>query len=150
MINGNDCMKLTVCLLASEAAPLSKTGGLADVSAALTKYLHGSGHDVRLFTPLYKSIDRAKFGAQPLRTLQHFEVQVDPRGTVRSRDLYLTHLSSSSLRRNPSTSLSLSFTFRSARRRSSRARASARSASEVARAARVRAERRSRASACAR
>src|SRR5690349_7756764 len=79
MINGNDCMKLTVCLLASEAAPLSKTGGLADVSAALTKYLHGSGHDVRLFTPLYKSIDRAKFGAQPLRTLQHFEVQVDPR-----------------------------------------------------------------------
>jgi starch synthase len=69
-------MKLTVCLLASEAAPFSKTGGLADVSAALTKYLHASGHDVRLFTPLYKSIDRAKVGAQPLQTLQHFNVDV--------------------------------------------------------------------------
>jgi len=45
-------MTLTVCLMASEAAPLSKTGGLADVSSALTKYLHAAGHDVRLFTPL--------------------------------------------------------------------------------------------------
>jgi len=69
-------MKLTVCLLASEATPLSKTGGLADVSAALTKYLHSSGHDVRLFTPLYKSIDRTKIGAQPLENLQRFEVPV--------------------------------------------------------------------------
>jgi starch synthase len=71
-------MKLTVCLLASEAAPLSKTGGLADVSSALTKYLHFSGHDVRLFTPLYKSIDRAKFGAKPLEGLQRLEVPVGP------------------------------------------------------------------------
>ena len=71
-------MKLTVCLLASEATPLSKTGGLADVSAALTKYLHAAGHDVRLFTPLYKSIDRAKFGAQPVPALQQFDVAVGP------------------------------------------------------------------------
>jgi starch synthase len=71
-------MKLTVCLLASEATPLSKTGGLADVSSALTKYLHSAGHDVRLFTPLYKSIDRVKVGAQPLQTLQDFNVDVGP------------------------------------------------------------------------
>jgi starch synthase len=71
-------MKLTVCLLASEAAPLSKTGGLADVSGALTKYLHSIGHDVRLFTPLYKSIDRVKIGARPVGELQHFEVRVGP------------------------------------------------------------------------
>jgi len=69
-------MKLSVCLLASEAAPLSKTGGLADVSAALTKYLHSVGHDVRLFTPLYKSIDREKIGARPMESLQDFEVPV--------------------------------------------------------------------------
>ena len=69
-------MKLSVCLLASEATPLSKTGGLADVSAALTKYLHSVGHDVRLFTPLYKSIDRVKIGARPLESLQDFEVPV--------------------------------------------------------------------------
>src|ERR1700756_2659192 len=69
-------MKLTVCLLASEAAPLSKTGGLADVSAALTKYLHSAGHDVRLFTPLYSSIDRARFPMHPVEGLQNFDVEV--------------------------------------------------------------------------
>ena len=69
-------MKLSVCLLASEATPLSKTGGLADVSGALTKYLHSVGHDVRLFTPLYKSIDRVKIGARVLDGLQDFEVPV--------------------------------------------------------------------------
>ena len=50
---------LAIALLSSEVAPLSKTGGLADVVAALGKLLHAEGHDVRLFTPLYGSIDRA-------------------------------------------------------------------------------------------
>ena len=36
--------KLAICLLATaEVAPLSKTGGLADVAAALTKHLHAGG-----------------------------------------------------------------------------------------------------------
>jgi starch synthase len=69
-------MKLSVCLLASEAAPLSKTGGLADVSSALTKYLHGAGHDVRLFTPFYSSIDRTKFTVRPVDGLQQVQLEV--------------------------------------------------------------------------
>src|SRR5690349_25161251 len=69
-------MTLTVCLLASEAAPLSKTGGLADVSSSLTKYLHSAGHDVRLFTPLYSSIDRAKFPMRPVEGLQNMDIGV--------------------------------------------------------------------------
>jgi starch synthase len=69
-------MSLTVCLLASEAAPLSKTGGLADVSSALTKYLHAAGHDVRLFTPLYSSINRSKFAMQPVEGMQNMDVGV--------------------------------------------------------------------------
>jgi starch synthase len=69
-------MTLTVCLMASEAAPLSKTGGLADVSSALTKYLHAAGHDVRLFTPLYSSIDRGKFPMRPVEGLQNMDVAV--------------------------------------------------------------------------
>jgi len=69
-------MSLTVCLLASEAAPLSKTGGLADVSSALTKYLHAAGHDVRLFTPLYSSINRSRFPMQPVEGLQNMDVGV--------------------------------------------------------------------------
>ena len=53
-------MPLRICFIASEVAPLAKTGGLADVAGALTKYLHAAGHDVRLFMPLYRQIDRAQ------------------------------------------------------------------------------------------
>jgi starch synthase len=69
-------MTLSVCLLASEAAPLSKTGGLADVSSALTKYLHEAGHDVRLFTPLYSSVDRARLSLEPLPQLRNVELHL--------------------------------------------------------------------------
>ena len=77
-------MTLTVCLMASEAAPLSKTGGLADVSSALTKYLHAAGHHVRLFTPLYSSIDRGKFRLRPVEGLQNMDVVVGPHRYVMS------------------------------------------------------------------
>jgi starch synthase len=60
---------LTVCLLASEVEPLSKTGGLGDVAGALTRYLHAAGHDVRCFTPLYSGIDQQSFPAEPVAGL---------------------------------------------------------------------------------
>ncbi|MDB5034932.1 MAG: hypothetical protein JWQ98_2173 [Chlorobi bacterium] len=47
----------TVCFVSSEVAPFSKTGGLADVAGALPKYLSAEGFEVRVFTPLYDSID---------------------------------------------------------------------------------------------
>src|SRR5437868_14327133 len=65
--------KLAICLLASEVEPLSKTGGLADVAGALTRSLHRAGHDVRLFTPCYASIDRAGIEAEPVAGLQRSE-----------------------------------------------------------------------------
>jgi starch synthase len=77
-------MTLTVCLLASEATPFSKTGGLADVSSSLTKYLHSTGHDVRLFTPLYSAIDRNKFPMRPVEGLQDMDVPVGPHRYVMS------------------------------------------------------------------
>ncbi len=77
-------MTLSVCLLAAEVAPLSKTGGLADVAGALAKYLTAAGHDVRLFTPLYASIDRAKFAVQPVDGLQHVPLQIGPHHYVYS------------------------------------------------------------------
>jgi starch synthase len=57
---------LAICLLASEVAPLSKTGGLADVTAALAKHLHAAGHDARLFTPHYTGAARDVTAAEPL------------------------------------------------------------------------------------
>ncbi len=43
-------------MLASEAQPFSKTGGLADVATALPKALGKLGHDVTLITPRYRGV----------------------------------------------------------------------------------------------
>jgi starch synthase len=51
---------LNILFVSSEVAPYAKTGGLADVAAALPRYLHRAGHDVRVFLPLYDRIDRTK------------------------------------------------------------------------------------------
>jgi len=48
------------------------------VAGALTKYLHAAGHDVRLFTPGYASIDRAAFDAEPLAGLTQLPLAVGP------------------------------------------------------------------------
>jgi starch synthase len=47
---------LKIALVASEVAPFAKTGGLADVAAALGRALHRGGHDVRLFLPRYGTL----------------------------------------------------------------------------------------------
>lgn len=48
---------MKILLAASEAVPFCKTGGLADVAAALSQKLGGSGHDVCLFLPKYMDIE---------------------------------------------------------------------------------------------
>src|SRR3954469_6357061 len=55
---------LRVLFVTSECAPLSKTGGLADVSAALPAALHAQGVDVRVLVPAYGDA-----GAAPTRAL---------------------------------------------------------------------------------
>ena len=47
---------LRIVMIASEAQPFSKTGGLADVASALPKALGRLGHDVTLITPRYRGI----------------------------------------------------------------------------------------------
>jgi len=51
---------MNVLLVASEMAPYAKTGGLGDVVGALPKRLRQLGHDVRVFVPLYNTIDTRK------------------------------------------------------------------------------------------
>ena len=43
-------------MIASEAQPFSKTGGLADVAGALPKALARLGHDVTVITPRYRGV----------------------------------------------------------------------------------------------
>ena len=67
---------LRICAIASEAAPFAKTGGLADVAGALTKYLHAHGHDVRLFMPLHRAINRKHWPMDPAGALTGLSVQL--------------------------------------------------------------------------
>ncbi len=46
--------------VASEMAPFAKTGGLADVMAALPAHLVRAGHDARVVMPLYDTVDTKK------------------------------------------------------------------------------------------
>jgi starch synthase len=57
---------LNVLCVASEMAPFAKTGGLADVMAALPRQLARAGHDVRVFLPLYDTAKTAGRTLEPL------------------------------------------------------------------------------------
>jgi starch synthase len=70
--------KLNICLATSELAPLAKTGGLADVSAALSAYLYREGHDIRVLMPLYSSIKREHLDIEPVENLQNLVTSVGP------------------------------------------------------------------------
>ncbi len=69
-------MPLRICFIASEVSPLAKTGGLADVAGALAKYLHNAGHDVRLFMPLYRQVDRRQLDMWPVEFLRDIPLQL--------------------------------------------------------------------------
>ncbi|MDH3408252.1 MAG: glycogen/starch synthase, partial [Gammaproteobacteria bacterium] len=70
--------KLKICLATSELAPLAKSGGLADVSAALSAYLHREGHDIRVLMPFYSSIRREGLEIEPILNLQNLTVRIGP------------------------------------------------------------------------
>jgi glycogen synthase len=48
---------VNILYVTSEVARYAKTGGLADVSAALPQCLRRAGHDVRVFLPYYSRVD---------------------------------------------------------------------------------------------
>lgn len=56
---------LKILMAATEAVPLAKTGGLADVAGALPRELARQGHDVRLAIPRYGGIDGRACGLEP-------------------------------------------------------------------------------------
>jgi len=68
--------KLKICLASAELAPLAKTGGLADVTAALAAYLHEAGHDVCLLMPRYAQLESQGLQIMPVAGLQNLSMRI--------------------------------------------------------------------------
>ncbi len=60
-----DNRPLKILMVATEAVPFAKEGGVADVIGSLPKDLAALGHDVRVFIPRYGSIDLLRWKLQP-------------------------------------------------------------------------------------
>lgn len=64
-------MPMKVLFVSSEAFPLIKTGGLADVSGSLPNALQGLGVDIRILMPGYPSVLNQLTDLQPIGALHH-------------------------------------------------------------------------------
>ena len=78
---------MRVVMIAGEAAPYAKVGGLADVIGALPPHLEGLGVAVSIIIPRYRSIDLQRHGFHPYPVSEHlnFDVQTSvlPKSSVR-------------------------------------------------------------------
>jgi starch synthase len=70
---------LRVLVASSEVAPFAKTGGLADVTAALASYLHKAGHEPRILLPLYKRVRMSGIALEPVPGLQEIPMRMGGR-----------------------------------------------------------------------
>lgn len=68
--------KLKILFVTSEVVPFVKTGGLADVSAALSKALTEMGHEVRLVIPKYGAVDERKYKVHDIIRLKDIAVKI--------------------------------------------------------------------------
>src|SRR5258708_3682505 len=60
-----DDIHFKILMVATEAVPLAKEGGVADVIGSLPKELAALGHEVCVFLPRYGTIDPARWALQP-------------------------------------------------------------------------------------
>mgnify|MGYP000073681258 CR=1 FL=1 len=74
--------KLKILFVTSEAIPFVKTGGLADVSAALPKMLTEMGHEVRLVIPKYGAVDERKFKVHDIIRLKDISIKIGDKDVV--------------------------------------------------------------------
>jgi starch synthase len=71
-----DTPRRSVLMIGSEALPFSKTGGLADVLAALPPAIARLGWDVTLFTPRYRGVTAGEFREHFWLTVGGYFVEV--------------------------------------------------------------------------
>lgn len=71
--------RLNICLVCSELTPLAKTGGLADVTAALSDYFHSAGHPLLVLTPFYATLDVSGFVVESVPGLEELSITLGDR-----------------------------------------------------------------------
>ena len=69
---------MKVCFVTSECVPYAKTGGLADVSGALPQALARLGCSVKVFLPLYQSINTIEHDLSFCEDLYELRVDLGP------------------------------------------------------------------------
>jgi len=74
--------KLKILFVTSEIVPFMKTGGLADVSAALPQMLSEMGHEVRIVVPKYGAVDDRKFKIHEIVRLKDLQVKIGDKDVV--------------------------------------------------------------------
>ena len=74
--------KLKILFVSSEVVPFVKTGGLADVSAALPQMLSEMGHEVRIVVPKYGAVDDRKFKIHEVVRLKDLSVKIGDKDVV--------------------------------------------------------------------
>ena len=73
---------LKILFVTSEVIPFMKTGGLADVSAALPQKLMELGHQVRIIAPKYGAIDERKHKIHEVVRLKDLTTQIGKKEVV--------------------------------------------------------------------
>lgn len=68
--------KYKILFVTSEVVPFMKTGGLADVSSALTQKLTEMGHQVRIVVPKYGAIDERKYKIHEVVRLKDLKTKI--------------------------------------------------------------------------
>jgi starch synthase len=74
--------KYKILFVTSEVVPFVKTGGLADVSAALPQTLAEMGHEVRIVVPKYGAVDDRKFKIHEVVRLKDLIVQIGDKEVI--------------------------------------------------------------------
>ncbi len=74
--------KLKILFVTSEVVPFVKTGGLADVSAALPQMLSELGHEVRIVVPKYGAVDDRKYKIHEVVRLKDLSIKIGDKEVV--------------------------------------------------------------------
>ncbi|MBE0642848.1 MAG: glycogen synthase GlgA [Bacteroidetes bacterium] len=84
---------MSILFVSSEVVPFAKTGGLADVSAALPQVVRELGHDIRIIMPKFAAVSDRKFKIHDIKRLTDMPIQLGDRtflGSVKSS--FLTNI----------------------------------------------------------